>query len=205
MHSRKLILASASPRRRELLQSLGIPFEVRTAGIDETPHAGEKPDALVMRLAETKARAIAILEPAAVIVAADTTVATQESDGSHVILEKPKDEADACRMLGHLSGKTHSVFTGTCVMIADSSFVRVRVTETTVRFDSLTTESIAHYVSTGEPMDKAGAYAIQGIGGIFVKSIDGSYSNVVGLPLAELAEDLSATGVWTDFPVRPAA
>jgi len=171
------VLASRSPRRSELLAAAGIPFEVLAADVDETPHAAEDPAAYVERLAIAKARAVLALCPGARVLGADTTVTI---DGE--ILGKPVDEADARRMLRLLSGRAHDVHTG--VALVSASGVRSAVDATRVWLDVMTDEDISWYVATGEPVDRAGAYAIQGLASRFVTRIEGSYSNVVGLPVA---------------------
>lgn len=172
-----LILASASPRRRELLDRMGLAHVVVPADVDETPLPGEAPEELVSRLAEAKAthvlRAHAADRP--VVLAADTVVVV---DGT--VLGKPADAADAAAMLRRLSGRTHEVLTG--VAVARGDRVEVVVERTAVTFAELDDAEIAAYVGTGEPLDKAGAYGIQGRGGNFVTRIEGSYDNVVGLP-----------------------
>ena len=187
---RELILASASPRRRELLASLGIPYAVLAPSIDETPHPGEPPDGYVRRLAEEKASAIAVSEPDRLVLGADTAVVLGGE-----ILGKPQQAGIARKMLARLSGEIHSVFTG----VALSGVRRESlVVETRVEFRTLCTDEIDWYVRTGEPLDKAGGYAIQGRGGFLVRSIQGSFSNVVGLPLAETLEILARGGM--EFP-----
>ena len=178
-----LILASRSPRRSELLASAGISFEVLAADIDETPHPDEAPAAYVERLAVEKARAVFALRPAARVLGADTTVTI---DGE--ILGKPIDAADAVRMLRKLSGRAHEVHTGVAVISAAG--VRSAVDTTRVWFDAMTDEDISWYVATGEPIDRAGAYAIQGLAARFIPRIEGSYSNVVGLPVAMVSSIL---------------
>lgn len=173
-----LILASGSPRRRELLEGLGVRFTVRAVDLDETPRPGEEPRAYVLRLAQEKAAARAA--PGELVLAADTTVVV---DGE--ILGKPEDAEDARRMLYSLSGRDHVVLTGITLMALDEPGRGQvsEVAETRVRMAALTPEEIAWYVGTGEPMDKAGAYAIQGLGALFVEAVEGNYSNVVGLPV----------------------
>ena len=173
----RLILASASPRRAELLRAAAIDFEVRIADVDESVHTGETPEAYVRRVAAEKARAIAAREPEAVVLAADTTVVV---DGQ--ILAKPDDAADARRMLRMLAGTSHDVLTGVCVSADGVQDLGVESTRVTLA--PLTDAEIEWYVASGEPSDKAGAYAIQGLASRFVTRIDGSYSNVVGLPVA---------------------
>ena len=184
-----LVLASASPRRRELLAQAGYTFEVRPADLPEDPRPGEEPVAYVVRLAREKAeavyRALAGQESGAelidrrelVVLGADTTVVV---DGE--ILGKPQNAADAARMLRMLSGRTHRVITGVALATAEGTEVAAEVTA--VRFVALAKEEIAAYVATGEPMDKAGAYAIQGRAARWIPRIEGCYFNVVGLPLA---------------------
>lgn len=179
-----LILASRSPRRSELLTAAGISFEVLAADIDETPLPNEDPAAYVERLAIEKARAVFAMRPAALVLGADTTVTI---DGE--ILGKPVDEADALRMLRLLSGRVHDVHTG--VAVVSTSGVRSGIDTTRVWFDTMTDEDIAWYVATGEPVDRAGAYAIQGFASRFIPRIEGSYSNVVGLPVALVSSILN--------------
>lgn len=172
-----LILASRSPRRSELLTAAGISFEVLAADIDETPHPNETPVAYVERLAIEKARAVLALRPGARVLGADTTVTV---DGE--ILGKPTDEVDARRMLRLLSGRAHEVHTGVALVSATS--VQSAVDTTRVWFAPMTDADISWYVATAEPVDRAGAYAIQGFASRFIQRIEGSYSNVVGLPIA---------------------
>jgi septum formation protein len=179
-----IVLASASPRRAELLRAAGYIFEVAPAHVDESPRSEESPEAYVVRVAEDKARAILRHQPARVILAADTTVVVD-----HHVLGKPVDVADAARMLRLLSGRTHEVVTGVAVIGADGR-LRSRHATTTVEFVPLSADEIDWYVGSGEPMDKAGAYAIQGLASRFVSRIEGSYSNVVGLPVALVHEML---------------
>jgi septum formation protein len=172
-----LILASRSPRRSELLTAAGISFEVLSADIDETPRANESPSAYVERLAVEKARAVLALRPESRVLGADTTVTI---DGE--ILGKPENDVDARRMLRLLSGRVHDVHTGIALLSAGR--FRSGIATTRVWFDVMTDEDISWYVATGEPVDRAGAYAIQGFASRFIPRIDGSYSNVVGLPVA---------------------
>ena len=175
--SRQFILASASPRRAELLAAAGFTFTVAHADIDETPLAAEPADLYVRRLAEAKARAVAERHPGCVVLGADTTVVV---DGD--ILGKPVNAADAAAMLRRLRGRAHEVMTGVAVVAGGQ--IRVELATTRVWFAAMTDTEIAAYVATGEPMDKAGAYGIQGRAACYVTRIDGSYSNVVGLPVA---------------------
>ncbi len=179
---RRLVLASASPRRADLLRSVGLDFEVVPADIDESVLPGETPAEYVERLSVGKARVVAErLDAVSTVIAADTTV---DVDGQ--ILEKPVDDADARRMLGLLSGRVHLVHTGVTVVGSDGS--HSQVVETAVEFVTLSSEVIDWYIATGEPFGKAGAYAIQGAGGALVRRLDGSVTNVIGLPLAETLE-----------------
>jgi len=175
------VLASASPRRAELLRAAGIEFDVMPADVDETLDVEESPDGYVRRIAQTKAEVIAARLPGRTVLAADTVVLVDNT-----ILGKPADHADAQRMLRLLSGRGHVVLTGVCLINPNAASGRVQTltTRTTVRFASLTDAEIDRYVASGEPMDKAGAYAIQGLASRFVTAIEGSYSNVVGLPVA---------------------
>ena len=174
---RTIVLASRSPRRSELLAAGGISFEVLAADIDETPHTNEAPEAYVERLAIEKASAVLALRPGTTVIGADTTVVI---DGQ--ILGKPADAQDATDMLRLLQGRPHDVFTG--VAVASASGVLAAVAHTRVWFGVMTDEDISWYVASGQPMDKAGAYGIQGLASRFIDRIDGSYTNVVGLPVA---------------------
>ena len=172
-----MILASRSPRRAELLAAAGIAFEVLAIDVDETPMAGEDPQAYVVRLAIDKASRVATVRPGEVVLGADTTVVV---DGR--ILGKPVDAAEATEMLRLLRGRVHEVLTG--VAVVEPSGVRSAVETTRVWFDAMTDEDISRYVASGEPVDRAGAYAIQGLASRFIPRIEGSYTNVVGLPVA---------------------
>jgi len=189
----RLILASASVRRAEILRDAGYHFSVLSSAIDETPFAGESPNDLVLRLAEAKAElAAACAVGPAIIIAADTEVVL---DGH--IFGKPRSSDDARRMLTKLSGRSHSVLTGVAVVrLPDAE--RISFVETTrVEFAPLSDEEIARYLATGEPFDKAGAYAIQGYAARYIPRIEGCYFNVVGLPLARIQQALTALG-WTE-------
>lgn len=183
-----LILASSSPRRRELLCEAGVAFEVHPAHIPEERREGEGPLAYVLRLAEEKARAIARLFPDRYILGADTTVVADEH-----VLEKPVDYADAARMLRLLSGRAHQVITAVS-LVAPGGRTDTRACMTQVFFRKLSEEEIQRYVATNEPMDKAGAYAIQGGAAGFADRMEGEYSNVVGLPLSLVTEMLRING-----------
>lgn len=173
-----LLLASASPRRAELLRAAGIPFDVFPADVDERQHAGEDASTYVQRLAAAKAAHVANTHPGRTVLGADTTVVV---DGD--VLGKPRDAAEAVAMLERLSGRSHLVLTGVCLIGPDGRTQRA-VAVTTVDFRPLTAAEIEQYVASGEPMDKAGGYAIQGGAGRFVAQTDGDYDNVVGLPVA---------------------
>ena len=182
----RLVLASGSPRRGQLLETIGLRFAAMPPDIDETPLPDEDPRGYVGRLAREKAEAVTA-SPDDVVVAADTTVAFAGQ-----IRGKPVDAADARRMLLLLSDQTHDVHPG--VAGRTGGRTTTRVVTTFVTMVAISEADIAWYVGTGEPLDKAGAYALQGAGGVLVRSVDGSSSNVVGLPLAELAELLAAAG-----------
>jgi septum formation protein len=179
----RLILASASPRRAEILRAIGWPFEALAANIDESRHPGEDPPTYVRRVARLKAETVASLSPAATVVGADTVVVVDSE-----ILGKPRNEEDAQRMLRQLQGRGHEVLTGVAVFNGKGGPPKVEHEVTEVQFAVMSEDEINWYVSTGEPMDKAGAYAIQGFGARFVESIKGEHSNVVGLPVRLLYE-----------------
>jgi len=183
---KKIILASASLRRIELLRQLGLTFEVIPSKVEEDVKEGEEPHEHVLRLARLKAKEIARAHDDSLIIAADTIVVLDNE-----ILGKPKDEEEAFTMLSRLSGREHQVFTGFCVRDASDGTEYYEAVESKVRFKHLTMEEIKGYIKTGEPMDKAGAYAVQGKGSYMIKEIKGSYTNVVGLPLCELVEVLT--------------
>lgn len=201
MNEKAIYLASRSPRRRELLRQIGVSFELiplregagRGADVDETPHAGEDADDYVLRVACDKARAAAGIVAARRIIArpvlaADTTVVCDEE-----ILGKPANAADAARMLGLLAGRSHRVLTA--VAVAADDRLETRISESAVWFRALDAGEILRYVATGEPGDKAGAYAVQGMAAAFITRIEGSYSGIMGLPLAETAELLRSFGI----------
>ncbi|MBJ6763297.1 septum formation inhibitor Maf [Myxococcaceae bacterium JPH2] len=183
----QLVLASSSPRRKDLLSQLGLPFIVSAADIDETPHPGEPAVDYVTRLAREKARTVASRHPGAWVLAADTTVVLGLE-----LLGKPQDAAEARAMIGRLSGRTHEVHTGVALAgrHEESFIVRTRVT-----FRSLGDSEIAWYASTGESLDKAGGYALQGKGAFMVASVEGSPTNVIGLPLCETLALLERAGM----------
>lgn len=190
-----LYLASSSPRRSELLQQIGVPFSLCIAPVDETPFAGELPCDYVQRLALAKAQAAlaSLPEGDAVVLGADTAVVLGQQ-----ILGKPLDRDDALATLRSLSGREHQVFSAVAVVSAQRS--DVRVVSTAVTFRALSDAEIEAYWATGEPCDKAGSYGIQGLAGVFVTQLQGSYSAVVGLPLCETAELLASFDVacWQD-------
>jgi septum formation protein len=177
----KIILASNSPRRRELLSSIGVVFTVIPANVDEFLISGESPADYAERLSDEKAGEVAVAHPDAYVIGADSVVVL---DGR--IMGKPRDAKDAKDMLKSLSGRTHSVITGYSVVVKDNDIEVSGRAETLVTMKELKGEEIAAYVATSEPMDKAGAYAIQGYASSMVREINGSYSNVVGLPVSEV-------------------
>jgi septum formation protein len=185
-----LILASGSPRRRELLAKLGVPFEVIASEEPESISAGANPKAQAIALAEHKARAVASGLRSGLVLGADTIVAI---DGE--LLGKPTDDTDAARMLRRLSGREHSVVTGVALVDMETGACQTSAVTSLVRFRSLRDEEIAAYVATGEPGDKAGAYAIQGLGADLIAHLNGCYTNVVGLPLCEVERLLTSAGV----------
>jgi len=186
----KLILASASPRRAEILHNAGYAFAVVSSAIDETPIPGETAEAMVQRLADAKAELVAARSVGpAIVIAADTAVIIGTQ-----ILGKPRTTEDARQMLRSLSGVTHSVVTGVSLVRLPDGERRSFVEATRVQFSTLTPEDIEDYLATGEPFDKAGGYAIQGRAGRFIPRIEGCYFNVVGLPLARLARELAELG-----------
>ena len=198
-----LFLASGSPRRRELLTQIGVPFNTVSAAIDETPLANESPAAYVERLAREKAQAgrlqllKSIPDGAFCVLGADTAVVLDER-----ILGKPVDEADALAMLMALSGRAHEVLTA--IAIIDAVRCETRVVRSQVRFRNISKQEASLYWASGEPLDKAGGYAIQGLAAVFVAGLNGSYSAVVGLPVCETAELLGHFGIpcWQNLTVR---
>jgi septum formation protein len=192
-----LVLASASPRRQELLRSAGISFEVQPADIPENALPGEAAKDCAERLARDKALAVARQRPHDFVLGADTVVVV---DGQ--LLGKPTDAADAARMLRLLSGREHQVITGVCLVVGGQPSVASETTLVTV--SEITEKDIADYVASGEPMDKAGAYAIQGLASRWIPRIEGDYSNVVGLPVALVLRMLRehASEIGSQFSVR---
>lgn len=187
MNSPKLYLASTSPRRREILESLGLDFAVQSVEIDESPITGESALELVLRLAALKAAAIDCSE-AVCVLAADTVVVLNGE-----VLGKPQHEAQALDMLMRLSGRSHTVLTGVALKTMDATHMTHSSSE--VQFREIGRDEAYRYWQSGEPVDKAGAYGIQGLGGLFVEAIHGSYSGVVGLPVFETAGLLKLAGI----------
>lgn len=188
----KLVLASASPRRRELLEQVGLKFEIIPSHVPEVPVHGETPEEHVIRLSVDKAMEVArkfSRHDDRWIIGSDTIVLL---DGK--VLGKPEDDKEAVRMLNMLSGRQHRVITGYCILSTLTGAEIKRSVETAVSFKKLKNEEIIGYIESGEPMDKAGAYAIQGLGSFMVESIEGSYSNVVGLPVCQIINDLEMAG-----------
>lgn len=188
-----LILASASPRRRELLHSLGLSFAVKTTAIDETPRPGESPPALVQRL--SRAKALAAAQPGAVVIAADTVVVWQE-----VILGKPANATEAAHMLRLLRHRSHDVYSGLTLHRAGMTLTRLHQSRVWMR--PYTEAEIAAYIATGSPLDKAGAYGIQDTSFAPVERLEGCFASVMGLPLGELAAAMSALAL-SPPPVAP--
>ena len=186
----RYILASSSPRRRQLLASIGLEFDVLPPDVPEVRSANETPEEYVARLSRDKARALSSEHKSRWVIAADTTVLFGDE-----LLEKPVDAPDAERMLATIAGKTHMVYTGVTLENLERDYHDTRVVESEVRMLPLSSEEIAWYVRTGEPLDKAGAYAVHGIASMFIESIHGSYTNVVGLPLATLFLMLRRAGL----------
>jgi septum formation protein len=183
-----LCLASASPRRRALLRQIGVPHLVHPADIDEAVLPGESPAAYVQRMARAKAVAVQAQRPQLAVLAADTTVVV---DGE--ICGKPHDEAASVAMLQRLSGRSHQVLTAVALAAAGTVALRLSVSE--VRFRTLSVAECRTYWESGEPRDKAGGYAVQGLGAVFVEALNGSYSGVMGLPLFETAQLLGCAGI----------
>jgi len=189
----KLILASASPRRAEILRDAGFTFHVMSSAVDETPYPDESPHEVVQRLADAKVELVAARAVGpAIVIAADTEVVLE-----HRVFGKPRSTDDARRMLESLSGRTHSVLTGvSLIRLPDAERIQF-VESTLVHFAPLSAEDISRYLATGEPHDKAGGYAIQGRAGRFIPRIEGDYFNIVGLPLARVTQALADLG-WSE-------
>lgn len=196
LHVPPPILASASPRRRQWMEALHLPFEVWAPEVDETPLPGEDPEAMVARLAQAKAGIVGLVNPDRWIIAADTTVAVD-----HHLLGKPTDEADAVRMMMMIQGRAHQVHTGLCLRKDGECHVLVDTAQVFIR--PVTRAQAEWYAATGEPMDKAGAYAAQGVAALFIERIEGSFSTVMGFPVerfSELAGRLGLLGCWLGMP-----
>ncbi len=185
-----IILASASPRRRELLEKIGLRFEVEPSNYEEDVHSGLEPHELAQKISLEKAEAVASKHKNAVVIAADTFIVF---DGK--ILGKPHTEKEARKMLETISGKSHSVITGFSIIDTTTSKTLSKSVETKVYIRKLTSAEVDAYVKSKEPLDKAGAYAIQGLGAVFVEKIEGDYFNVIGLPLSALTEALKDFGI----------
>jgi septum formation protein len=196
LHVPPPILASASPRRRQWMEALHLPFEVWAPEVDETPLPGEDPEAMVARLARAKAGIVGLVNPDRWIIAADTTVAVDQH-----VLGKPTDEADAVRMMMMIQGRAHQVHTGLCLLKDGESHVLVDTAQVFIR--PVTRAQAEWYAATGEPMDKAGAYAAQGVAAFFIERIEGSFSTVMGFPVerfSELVGGLGLLGCWLGMP-----
>lgn len=193
----RIILASKSPRRSDLLEKAGLTFSVIPSDFDESAVALSDPDAYVITLAESKALDVSQKYPGAWIIGADTIVLIDR-----LILGKPASRKEAADMLQRLSGKTHQVLTGYCICSEKENRLFSECVKTDVRFKKLNNDEINWYIQTGEPFDKAGGYAIQGLGTFLVKSISGSYTNVVGLPVCEVIEYLTNEGVIERNPKK---
>lgn len=191
---KKIILASRSPRRKELMKVLGIPFEVIPSSYEESPGFRRDPIELVVFRSFQKAQDVASKYEDILVIGADTIVVLNDQ-----ILEKPSSRGEAQEMLSRLSGKKHSVFTAFTIIDTFSQKVTSRVVESQVKFKQLSQKEIDTYIETGEPFDKAGGYGVQGIGSVLVEKIDGDYFNVVGLPLTTLADELRKFGIEVKY------
>ena len=187
---RSIILASASPRRKKLLEQVGLTFKVVKSNIKEALDVHIEPHTLAEKLSQLKANVVAKTEKNALIIAADTLIVFEDE-----ILGKPKNAIDARKILKMLSGNVHTVITGFTILDSSTRILITKSVETKVFMKEMTDEEIHRYIATGEPLDKAGAYGIQGKGAIFVEKIEGDYSNVVGLPLFELTKELKKFNV----------
>lgn len=190
IHNSPIILASKSPRRRRLLESAGIKFTITPSGVQENDFLLLKPDNYVRTLAEAKSQDIARKNPESWVIGADSIVLISDT-----ILEKPESISNARQMIHQLSGKPHIVLTGYSIICKKSLYIFTDVVKTEVTFKKLTDEEIEWYINTKEPYDKAGGYAIQGLGSFMIKTINGSYTNVVGLPVCEVLDQLYRQGV----------
>jgi septum formation protein len=192
------ILASSSPRRRQWLEAMRIPFEIWAPEVDESPLSGEDPERMVLRLARAKAQIVSMVNPGRWVIAADTTVAVD-----HHVLNKPADENDAVRMLMLIQGRRHEVHTGFCMLRDQEEHAFVDTAEVFLR--PLSERQARWYAKTGEPMDKAGAYAAQGIAAMFISRIEGSFATVMGFPVerfGELAQNLGLLTYWLNMPPK---
>lgn len=192
------ILASSSPRRRQWLEAMRIPYELWAPEVDESPLSGEDPERMVLRLAKAKAQIVSMVNPGRWVIAADTTVAVD-----HHVLNKPVDENDAVRMLMLIQGRRHEVHTGFCLMRDQEVHAFVDTAEVFLR--PLSERQARWYAKTGEPMDKAGAYAAQGIAALFISRIEGSFATVMGFPVerfGELAQNLGLLTYWLNMPPK---
>ena len=187
---KRIILASASPRRKELLEKIGLKFEVEPSNYAEDMHSKLRPDELAKSISLGKAKVVASKHKNAIVIAADTFIVFRGK-----IMGKPNTEAEARKMLMRLRGKSHSVITGFTILDTDRNKVLTKSVETIIHIKKLTSEEIDAYVRSKEPLDKAGAYAIQGLGSVIVERIEGDYFNVMGLPLSALAEGLKEFGI----------
>jgi len=187
---RKIILASSSPRRQELLQNLGLEFEIHPSGVDETVDDGLKPSQMVELLAERKASDVARLYSKGLVIGSDTIVVVGEQ-----VLGKPADQQQAFQMISSLKGRSHHVYSGLAIIDAATGECKKGHIKTRVHMRDISDQEIHDYIMTQEPMDKAGAYAIQGLGSIFITGIEGDYFSVVGLPVQLLAHYLKEFGV----------
>lgn len=187
---KEIILASTSPRRKELMEITGLPFVVVPSPYEEDMSLKMSPKELVKHLAKGKAKAVADNYQQEIIVAADTIVVL-----GNKVMGKPGTEAKARQMLKQLSGKAHKVITGYCIIDSASGKIVTKAVETKVYFKKLSSSEITNYIRSGEPLDRAGAYAIQGLAALFVKKIEGDFLNVVGLPIQDLAQDLKKFGI----------
>jgi len=187
---RKIILASSSPRRQELLQNLGLEFQIHPSGTDETVNDGLKPFEMVELLAERKANDVARLYSGGLVIGSDTIVVVDEQ-----VLGKPADQQQAFQMISSLKGRSHHVYSGLAIIDAATGECKRGHVKTRVHMRDISDQEIKDYIMTGEPMDKAGAYAIQGLGSIFITGIEGDYFSVVGLPVQLLADYLEQFGI----------
>jgi len=188
----KFILASASPRRIELLRLMGLTFDIVPSDVNETFPEGEDPRSHVLRLSADKARSVSMRYPDAWVMGADTIVVINSD-----VLGKPQTTAEAKQMLGKLSGQIHTVFTGFTVMNTDKNVIVSNAVDSSVRFRDIPEDEMAWYIASKEPYDKAGGYAVQGMGAFFIREIQGSYTNVMGLPLCEVVDVLKRIGLLT--------